>query len=79
MDSGKTNRLTGEPVYKPDVIVDYNKTMGGVDTLSRVLIPYSSQRKGIKWYRKLAELFLDICVYNAFIVYKKLNPGNKHF
>lgn len=74
VDSGKKNRLTGAPVNKPNVIVDYNQTMGGVDTLSRVLIPYSTQRRGIKWYRKLAELFVDICVYNAFISWKKLNP-----
>ena len=51
--------------------------MGGVDTLSRVLNPYSTQRKGIKWYRKLAELFVDICIYNGFIVWKKLNLNKK--
>lgn len=76
-DSNKRNRQTGEIIQKPDVILDYNKTMGGVDLVSRVLIPYTSQRRGIKWYRKLAELFLDICVYNSFILWKKLNPGRK--
>ena len=30
---------------KPDVMCDYKKTMGGVDSLSRVIIPYSIQRK----------------------------------
>ena len=48
--------------------------MGGVDTLSRVFIPYSSQQRGIKWYRKIAELFVDICVYNSYILWKKLDP-----
>jgi len=62
---------------KPDVIRDYNKTMGGVDTLSRVINPYSIQKKGLKWYRKIGELFIDIAIYNAFIVWKKLNVGDK--
>ena len=70
-----------EVIKKPDVIIDYNKTMGGVDLVSRVLIPYSSQRRGVNWYRKLAELYIDIAVYNSFIIYKKLNGGSKidHF
>ena len=55
--------------------------MGRVDLVSRVLIPYSSQRQGVKWYRTLAELYIDIAVYNSFIIYKKLNGGSKidHF
>lgn len=51
--------------------------MGGVDTLSRVIIPYSIQRKGLKWYRKIGELFLDFAIYNSFVVWKKLNPASK--
>ena len=49
--------------------------MGGVDTLSRVTILYTCQRRGVKWYRKLAELFLEICVYNSFCIWWKLSPG----
>ena len=52
---------TGEVIKKSDVI-DYSKTMGGVDLVSLVLIPYSSQRRGVKWYRKLAELYIDVAV-----------------
>ena len=47
--------------------------MGGVDTLSRVIYPYSIQRKGLKWYRKVAELFIDINIYNSFVLWKKIN------
>ena len=42
--------------------------MRRVKTLNPVLISYSSQRQRIKKYRKIAELFVDICVW------KKLNP-----
>ena len=31
-------------------------------------------RKGVKWYRKLAEVFLDFSVYNSYIIWKNLNP-----
>ena len=37
-DSNKKNRQTGEIIQKPDVIIDYNKIMSGVDLVSRVLI-----------------------------------------
>ena len=63
-DSGKINRETNEPIRKPEVIVNYNKTMGGVDLVSRVIIPYNSQRRRVKWYRKLAELFIEVSVYH---------------
>ena len=71
---------TGEVIKKPDVI-DYSKTMGGMDLVSLVLIPYPSQRRGVKWYHKLAELYIDVAVYNSFIIYKKLMVGSKidHF
>ena len=76
MDNDKKNRTTKEVIYKPHVIVDYNKTMSGVDLLNQVLIPYYTQRWGIKWYRKIGEFMLGISVYNSFIVYQKLSPQN---
>ena len=45
-DSNK-NRQTGEIIQKPDVIINYNKTMGGVNLISQVLIPYPSKRRGV--------------------------------
>ena len=67
--SGKKFRNTQDPVFKQEVIVYYNRNMGGVDLLSRVLISYSCQMRGVKWYRKLAELFLDVTLYNSFIAW----------
>ena len=66
-------------IIKHDVIKDYNRTMGGVDTLSRVIKPYSLQRKGLKWYRKIGELFFDVTIYNAFVFWKKINVNNKAY
>ena len=47
--------------------------MGGADCLSRVLDTYSCQRKSLKWYRKIAELFLDVSIYNW--VWKGIGTG----
>ena len=33
--------------------------------------------RGVKLYRKLAELFLDVSVYNCFIAWSNLNPFTK--
>ena len=52
--------------------------MGGVDTLSRVVVPYALARKGVKWYRKLAEVFIDFAIYNSFIIWKKLTASKKN-
>ena len=50
VDSNKIYRSTGAVIQKPDIIASYSVTMGGVDLVSQVLIPYSSQRRGVKWY-----------------------------
>ena len=55
VDTSKTHFQTKQNILKPDVIREYNATMGGMDNLSRVI---NVQRKGRKWYRKLAELFV---------------------
>ena len=70
--SGKMHYASKKEIVKPNVILDYNKC---IDNLSRVLNPYSCQRKTVKWYRKIAELFLDISVYNSFVVWRELNES----
>ena len=57
--TGKVGFATKQNIVKSDAIVDYNENMGGVDHLSRVIVPYSIQQKGDnKWYRKIVELFI---------------------
>ena len=43
--SGKIHYSSKKEIVKPDVIIEYNSSMGGVDNLSRVLDLYSCQRK----------------------------------
>ena len=78
VDSNKIDRSTGAVIQKQDAIIDYNVMMGSVNLVSQVLILYSSQRCRVKWYRKIAELHLDISVYNCFILWKKMNPDKQN-
>ena len=58
------------------LLLDYSKTMRGVHLVSRFIIPYNSQRLDVKWYQKLPELFIELSVYNSFIIFRKLYPEN---
>ena len=78
VDYNKIDGSTGAVMQKPDVIMDCNFTMGCIDLVSQVLILYSSQRRGVKCYRKIAELYLDILVYDSFILWKKMNPDKQN-
>ena len=51
--------------------------MGGVDNLSRLIVPYCIQRKRVQSYRKIAEIFIELAIYNGYIVWNKLN-NSKH-
>ncbi|XP_067140274.1 piggyBac transposable element-derived protein 4-like isoform X2 [Centruroides vittatus] len=67
----------GSVQSKPQVVIDYNHTMGGVDLLDQHLRDYPLTRKrGKKYYKKIFFHLVDICLYNAFVLYKK-NGGEK--
>ena len=59
---------------KPKMIVDYNKSKGGVDTLDQLVRSYSSKRKTNRWPFAIFCILLDICCYNAFIIFLHANP-----
>ncbi|XP_067122000.1 piggyBac transposable element-derived protein 4-like [Centruroides vittatus] len=72
-----TETRTGNVLMKPQVVVHYNKTMGGVDLLDQHLHDYTVARKrGKKYYKKIFFQLLDISLYNAYVLYKK-NGGQK--
>lgn len=55
--------------FKPQVILDYNKSMGGVDLNDEMLEPYLSERKTRnKWYMKLFKWLLNVSILNARII-----------
>ncbi|XP_067121649.1 piggyBac transposable element-derived protein 4-like [Centruroides vittatus] len=69
----------GKIVIKPQVVVDYNDTMGGVDLLDQHLRDYPVARKrGKKFYKKVFFHLIDISIFNSFVLYKKNGGSMDH-
>ena len=52
---------------KPVVIVDYNNSMGAVDSADQMLTTYPAERKRHKvWYKKFFRHLLSLAVLNAY-------------
>lgn len=64
-------RHGGERVIQKSVcVLDYNSSMGAVDKTDMVISTVNSTRNSLKWYRKFFFHLLDICVWNAYCLYK---------
>ena len=60
----------------PKSIDDYNKNMGGVDRIDKLLETYDATRKTVRWYVKLAIHLIQIAVLNGWTLYR--HRGGKH-
>ncbi|XP_026728124.1 piggyBac transposable element-derived protein 4-like isoform X2 [Trichoplusia ni] len=60
-------RPPSRPVpFKPQVVLDYNKFMGGVDMKDQMLEPYLLERKRCaKWYMKLFKRLINVSILNS--------------
>ncbi|GBL99483.1 PiggyBac transposable element-derived protein 4 [Araneus ventricosus] len=64
---------------KPKVVVDYNRSTGGVDKSDQCLSYYPSTRsRQRKYYKKIFRHLLDQAVWNAFVLYTKNGGDLKH-
>ncbi|KAG8229713.1 hypothetical protein J437_LFUL007888 [Ladona fulva] len=61
--TGKTDRITGVEVLKPNIVVDYNKSMGAVERSDMMISSIECTKKSRKWYR-------NVCLLNAYTLYK---------
>lgn len=76
-DRKMTVKSKGKFVDKPEVVVMYNKTMGGVDLSDSKLTSYNTTRKRMKkYYQKQFRHLIDIACLNSFILYNKLGGKN---
>ena len=55
----------GQAKQKPNIVKDYNKYMSGIDLADQMMSYYSSLRKTIRWYKKLALHVLTMALKNA--------------
>ena len=72
-DSTVTEIISQEKTKeKPNVCIDYNDEMGGVDLSDAYLASYPSARKRLKkYYKKQFRHVLYMATFNSFILYKK--------
>lgn len=76
--TGRVNRHTQEPIVKPQIVLDYNIGMGGVDHSDALATTYEVARKTVKWYRKLFFYLFDMCLTNSWLIYRKLGGKVTH-
>uniref|UniRef100_A0A8C1HMV5 PiggyBac transposable element-derived protein domain-containing protein n=1 Tax=Cyprinus carpio carpio TaxID=630221 RepID=A0A8C1HMV5_CYPCA len=60
---------------KPEIILHYNQTKGGVDNLDKVVATYTCQRKTARWPMVIFFNMLDVSAYNSFVLWTKINPS----
>ncbi|XP_048853943.1 piggyBac transposable element-derived protein 4-like [Brienomyrus brachyistius] len=60
---------------KPEIILHYNATKGGVDTLDMVTARHSCKKTTLRWPLVVFFNMLDISAYNAFVIWLALNPN----
>lgn len=60
----------GNDVVKPPAVIAYNKAKKGVDISDQMSSYYTTLRKSLKWYKKVAfEIMLGTSVVNSLVVY----------
>ncbi|XP_055770072.1 piggyBac transposable element-derived protein 4-like [Salvelinus fontinalis] len=59
---------------KPALILDYNCNKGGVDNLDKVVGTYSCRRMTARWPLVIFHNILDVSSYNAFVIWREINP-----
>ncbi|CAB1350802.1 unnamed protein product [Coregonus sp. 'balchen'] len=59
---------------KPAIVLDYNSNKGGVDNLDKVIETYSCRRMTTRWPLVIFHNILDVSSYNAFVIWRELNP-----
>ena len=59
---------------KPDIILSYNSTKGGVDTLDKLCAQYTTKRKTLRWPLSLFFTLLDIAAVNATVLWVNIHP-----
>ena len=70
LDCGKVNFKTSQKIMKSDAFIDYNINMRLVDKSDIMIGFIDCLRKGCKWYNKAFLHIIDMCMLNAYILYK---------
>lgn len=76
VETGKLDRKN-QMIMKPQCVLDYNAAKKGVDYSDQMSSYYTSLRKTLKWYTKLAlEMITGTTMVNSFVLHKSLSGQN---
>jgi len=64
-----------ETTKKPDIIMDYNRTKGGVDTVDQLCHKYTTKRSTRRWPMCVFYGMIDIAAVNSFVIFLHNNPA----
>ncbi|XP_031134023.1 piggyBac transposable element-derived protein 4-like [Sander lucioperca] len=67
--------MSGSRAAKPEIVLHYNATKGGVDNLDKLVATYSCRRKTARWPLAVFHNVLDVSAYNAFVIWRELRPA----
>lgn len=70
------NQQEPQVISKPDVILEYNKYMGGIDTSDMMLYTYLDERKTLKYWKKVVFSIMNRMLLNSYILYAEHKKSN---
>lgn len=62
---------------KPQVILTYNKSKGGVDHLDQMCGAYTTRKRTQRWPKCVFQHMVDVSAFNAFVLWKEVT-GKKN-
>lgn len=72
-----TNEKRKTDVPCPNIVTQYNKHMGGVDLAGMLIELYRTPLKSKRWYLRLFAFSIDLCVVNAWLLYRRETGDRK--
>ncbi|KAL4009285.1 hypothetical protein ACER0C_003137 [Sarotherodon galilaeus] len=73
----RTPSVSDDAKRKPQIIMDYNKSKGGVDRLDQAVCAYSCRRRTRRWPLALFHHMIDVSLYNGFVLWTAVDPAWK--
>ena len=70
VNTGRVDRVTRQPIVKPDVVLDYTINMRLVDKSDMMITSIDCLRKTCRWYRKFIFHTVDLAILNACNLYR---------
>lgn len=64
-------RLARIPIDCPSLMLAYNQHIGGIELSYMLVHLFKTPTKSGRWYFPLFWYALDLCIYNAWLVYKR--------